>query len=652
MPRLIKLIACSFALLAFAVPAALADPVTLSGTLEVTHEDTPGGPVPITVLSTADGPQVVTFAPDQPVPPNGAELDVRGNVTGDTLAATSVEVTGPSLAVPGTTAADGAAAQTTTAARTVAIVVITFANGTVPAYSDATLRGVLVSNSNSVSSYFSEQSWGRVAFSGITNPGGDIFRVSIASNPTSACAWATWGTQADAAVGRSLAGYNHVIYVFNSGGLCGFAGLAYMPGSKVYVDNAFQLSVVAHELGHNLGVHHAAALRCHVGSTVVAFANTANACTSSEYGDPYDIMGQSATNQQNAFHKYQSGWLGPANGARVQTITQTGDYTVGSSEQANGMALLLIPGVTAGSNPGNGGGTLGQYFALDLRQTYGTYFDAFAAGSPATAGIEIHLVQKPGTTPLLQTQLIDTTPLTSSFADAPLVPGATFVDATDNISIRLVSIDPLVGATVHVTIGIASAPIDSTPPSAVSDLSAAIAGGPVVSLSFGAATDAGGVASYEIDRDGVKLTALAPGVTTFDDWGASPGTHTYSVIAIDVAGNQSVPATVVAEVPAPVALVPETPDVTPAVVEPVVPATREPAVTVPTRTRNATHVTSRVLARHGKTRRVLVSWKRVTGMRRYTVLRNGHRVGVTRDRTLVDRAAPRGALRYVVRGSR
>jgi Gametolysin peptidase M11 len=651
MSRLANLVACSLALLAFAAPVALADPPdvsdSLSGTLERTHEDTANGPRPINVLSTADGPQVVTFAAGQPVPPNGTEVDLRGKLVNDTLATSSVSVTGPSLAVPaasGGVVADSGSPLAAGAARTVAIVVITFGNGAVPSYTDAQLHGVLVGDPNSVSNYFAEQSWNQVSFKGIQNPDGDIFRVSIAAVPTSSCDWSTWGSEASAAVGSStLAPYQHVIYVFNSGGNCGFAGLAYMPGSQVYIDNYFQLSVVAHELGHNLGVHHAAALRCIVGGQPVAFANANGACSSSEYGDPFDIMGSSATNQQDAFHKFQSGWLGSVNGPRVQTITQSGTYTVNPLEASSGVALLLVPGVTSGTNANNSPvTTLGSEFALDLRQTYRSYFDAFANGASATAGVEIHLVQSPGTDPPLQTQLIDTTPQTPAFSDAALTPGSTFTDATNQITITTVSIDPLVGATVQVTIGGAST--DTTPPTAVSSLTSVVASGPVVSLSFGTAIDAGGIASYRVSRDGAAIATLAPNVTSFADWTATPGTHTYGVTAVDAAGNTGPLATVLATVPAPA----------PPVVTPTTTPTTPTRPTTPSKSPKkivTIHATTKVVSKRGHTRRVLVSWKRVAGDKSYLVLRNGHALAVTSARSLLDRYAPRGTLRYTVRAA-
>ena len=443
-----------------------------------------------------------------------------------------------------------------------------------------------------------------------------------------------------------------MIYVFNSQNTCGWAGLGYMPGSVVYIDNYFQLSVVAHELGHNLGVHHASSLRCIVNGQAVAFANANGACSSSEYGDPYDIMGSSSTNQQDAFHKYQSGWLGSVSGPRIQTITQSGDYTVNPLELSSGVAMLLIPGVTSGSDTNNSPATnLGQDFALDLRQPYGTQFDAFPSNSPAVGGVEVHLVQAPGTGSPVQTQLIDTTPQTSSFLDAALTQGNTFTDFADGITITNEGMTPLVGATVHVTLG-ASSP-DTTPPSAVGSLSATVAAGPVVTVAFAAATDDGGIASYRVARDGTQIASLPATTTSYADWTAGPGVHTYAVTAVDLSGNVGATTTTTATVPAPVVpvvpAVPVTPTPTPP--SPTTPTTPKTPPTKLPKIRIAPHVKAKVISVKGRKRRVLISWQRVAGSRSYVVLRNGRRLASTTAHTLVDPSAPRGALRYVVRAS-
>jgi hypothetical protein len=46
---------------------------------------------------------------------------------------------------------------------------------------------------------------------------------------------------------------------------------------------------------------------------------------------------------------------------------------------------------------------------------------------------------------------------------------------------------------------------------------------------------------------------------------------------------------------------------------------------------------------------VLLTWTRAAGATRYVVLRNGRKLRTTTAPRLVDAAAPRGTLRYVVR---
>ena len=655
MARALHIAACALTFCALATPVALADPpdvnVTISGTLERTHVDTAGGPRDVTFLSTASGPQAVTFAADQPVPPNGAEVDLTGRLTPATFLTDSVEVTGPTIAVPareqGTPLASGTP-------RKVAIVVITFSSGVVPAGTDAQLRGVLTTNANSVSNYFNEQSFGAVSFAGVTNPAGDIYRVSIAADGTGCNgdsthdpAWMTWGSQAAAAAGFTSS-YDHVIYYFKSPdppGGCGWAGLGYMPGNAVYIDNAFSLSVVAHELGHNLGVHHASTLRCVAGGTNVAFTSTNRACSSDEYGDMYDIMGKSATNQQNAYHKLQSGWLGAATGPRVTTITATGDYTVAPLEASSGVALLLIPHVTAGLDS-SGHSSFGSTFALDYRQPTGTSFDTFASTPLATSGVQIRLVQTPGSGSPIQTQLIDTTPQTSTFNDAGLTLNSTFTDATDGITIQTTDVNPL-GATVHVTFPstgtggggggggtTVAPPADTTPPSSVSSLAATVASGPVVSLAFTPATDDHAVSSYRVMRDGAQIDNLSGTQSTYADWTSTYGSHTYGITAVDTSGNLGPTATIVAVVAPPSKPGPS-------------PGTKAPTSRPTT---PGTKVAVKVVVKKTKAgkRRVTVSWKRIAGAKTYSVTRNGRHFRSTAAVRLVDASPPRGALRYVV----
>jgi chitodextrinase len=78
---------------------------------------------------------------------------------------------------------------------------------------------------------------------------------------------------------------------------------------------------------------------------------------------------------------------------------------------------------------------------------------------------------------------------------------------------------------------------DTTAPTAPSGLTAALAGS-TANLSWTAATDAVGVTGYRVRRNGTLLPGTTSG-TTFADAGLAAGTYTYTVAAMDAAGNVS-----------------------------------------------------------------------------------------------------------------
>ena len=87
---------------------------------------------------------------------------------------------------------------------------------------------------------------------------------------------------------------------------CGWAGVAYVNGTKSMLNGNYSVQVTTHELGHNWGLGHANALYCTSGSTRVAIAAT-SACESKAYQDPYSTMGNNALRHN---HGSQLGELG------------------------------------------------------------------------------------------------------------------------------------------------------------------------------------------------------------------------------------------------------------------------------------------------------------------------------------------------------
>ena len=93
--------------------------------------------------------------------------------------------------------------------------------------------------------------------------------------------------------------------------------------------------------------------------------------------------------------------------------------------------------------------------------------------------------------------------------------------------------------------------VDTTPPTAPANLTATATSPTSVNLSWSASTDANGVTSYDIVRNGTTIGSVPGTSTSFLDASASPGTsYTYTVDARDGAGNIS-PASTPAQVTTP-----------------------------------------------------------------------------------------------------
>jgi chitodextrinase len=425
---------------------------------------------------------------------------------------------GQSVRLVGATPSIAAAA----ASKKVAVILFDFSNDASQPYTTTTAGQVAFSNSNAMANYFAEESRGAVTVTGQVFGWYQI----AASNAT--CDPFTWSGQARAAAtaaGANLTGYTNFVYAFPYASSCGWAGLGAMPGSESWNNGAFALRVVAHELGHNFGVHHASSLSCTSGGVRVAISTT---CSSSEYGDPFTVMGGGSSEHNHATHLGQFGWL-PA--AEVRTIGPGGPYQLGSvlDGPAGSDRLLRIDRHD------------GTWLYLDLRSVHGTLFDDFAPSAPAVNGVTVRISPddpSPGYG-LSQTQLVDTTPATASYADAPLAVGATLTDPITGLQVTTLSAGSGV-ATLSV--------LDPIAPGKPGGLQAAPTGATSIALSWTAASDNYGIARYRVLRDGVEVAA--PTGTTFNDTGRSPQTtYAYQVIAVDGSGNEGPAATAGATTP-------------------------------------------------------------------------------------------------------
>lgn len=189
-----------------------------------------------------------------------------------------------------------------TGSRKVINLKVNFPSGSVSC-TEATQAALLFdqANTKSVANYFEDTSNGKLSFYG------DVATVTLSTDYGSSCDYSTWASAADAAaksqLGLDVTTYQHRVYTLPSTVPCNWSGLGSMPGYRTWIKSCSSTTTYAHELGHNLGMHHAAS-------------------ATAEYGDYSDVMG-AALREVNAPHREQMAWT-PA--SKIVTSTTDGTY--------------------------------------------------------------------------------------------------------------------------------------------------------------------------------------------------------------------------------------------------------------------------------------------------------------------------------------
>lgn len=438
-----------------AEPKAL---VEIDGTLAVLHADYFAEDRSAFIFEVHDASGNVRrlrMASTPPALEPGVKVRVHGRVEPDNEALTPERITVLAVAAPTSEKSDAMVKAAT--ANSVLVIMANFNNTAAPAFSAAQAQQVMSTNTDSVANFFRETSYGQQIMN-VTVTGW----VTMNMAQPASCGSSDWrgiGTNAEAAA-RALgaaydpATYNFVVYVFPTVPACGWLGLGYISyPHKAWINgiSAFRTNAIAHEMGHNFGLLHAASLRCNG----VAIGGS---CTSSEYGDPFDTMGNKSAMHYNAMQKAKLSWI-PSTSVRTHT-GGLATYTLSPLEVAGGSTYAVkIPT-----------GASSRTYWLEFRQPIG--FDRALASYPNN-GAQVR-VAYPFETQCSgcdaysdDTQLLDMTPGTSSFNDATLPQGQTFSDPAFGINVTVLSATAS-ALTVQVGTGVAPPPAQAATSTALS----------------------------------------------------------------------------------------------------------------------------------------------------------------------------------------
>ena len=396
----------------------------VEGELEVIYEDAPGRGRLLHFINVGGRRLEVRLAHEPPQTlRTGMRVAMSGVQVGETLEMNAGDV----ISVPSGSAQ---AASSSMGQHRVLVMMVNFQDKQTQPFTREQAQAVMFGTTND---YFREASYGQTSLSG------DVYgwyTIPVSSTTCDTTAISNYAQQAAASAGANLAAYDHFVYAFPQNA-CTWQGRGSVGGtpSQAWINEWFELGIVGHELGHNFGLYHSRSMDC--GSSSIG-----SNCTTSEYGDLFDLMGGANSAHFNVYQKERLGWVNSGINAPITTVTTSGTYWLDSyatgSMNSKGLKILKSMDPVTGMK---------TWYYIERRAAFG--FDSFVAGNQ---NISNGVIVRTGSESSGQdTYLLDMTPATSSWYDPALTVGQSFTDIDARVTVATLSADAT-GALVNVTI--------------------------------------------------------------------------------------------------------------------------------------------------------------------------------------------------------
>jgi uncharacterized repeat protein (TIGR01451 family) len=406
------------------VQAYIEQEVEIEGELEVQVEDRDDGHRYRYFLDAASERFSLHFAADPPTDLlTGSHVRVNGVEVDGALALSSGSTSVQTLAP--------AALPNTFGAQKTLVLLVNFQDNPVQPWTLNQVRNVVFTETNNFDLENSfQQTW-------LTGDVYGWFTIPMSYTICDSSTLATYAQQAATAAGVDLSAYTRYIYAFPNNA-CGYWGLGTIGGnpSQAWIDGALQVRVVSHEMGHNFGLYHSHAWDC-------GTATLGTNCSSIEYGDTLDTMGNTSNGHFNTFQKERLGWLNYGVSPPITTVQADGVYSLDPYESAgsNPKALKILKS----TDPTTGNGT---WYYVEYRQAIG--FDSFlSTNKNVLSGVVIHTgSESTGNS----SYLLDMAPTTTYWPGPALDVGQSFHDPDSQVTLTPMSAGST-GATVSVSFG-------------------------------------------------------------------------------------------------------------------------------------------------------------------------------------------------------